>query len=203
MTQLIGFGGYALAGKDACADILVDEGWQKTYFSAALEEALLILNPWVDAVWSNWVDKSWHQVSGSLTYVRHIRYKELHGLVGYTLSKNNNDVRDLLQKLGTEIGRKMFSEDVWVNAVFSKIDPLLALGNNVCVTGVRYENELEALHERDGLSVWVQRPGFGPVNQHSSDRSLTSDHFAWVIYNDRSLADLRTKVLGLISRKAA
>lgn len=179
MSNLIGLGGYAESGKDAFADVLEKHGWYKTYMSKYLRKSLEILNPIVS------VD----MLTGRLT-----RFAELVEQVGYEESKKNSEVRRLLQTLGTEVGRKLYSEYFWVDLCFKEVVDELEKGNSVVVTGIRYLNELHKLHNLDGNSVWVDRPGYGPVNQHSSDNSLTKDDFDHVFNNGGSLKDLETAV---------
>lgn len=196
---LIGLGGYAECGKDAVADLLVEHGnsWFKTYMSKPLEQALLKLDPVVfiqDNLWSDWFD--WEDspyYGGHLE--KYCRYSDLHELVGYEKSKKVNEVRRLLQVLGTEIGRKMFGEDVWVNKAFGEVDGALQADERVVITGIRYRNELAALSGRGGLAVWVARPGYGPVNAHSSDNTLGPEDFDLTVDNDGSLEDLQALVI--------
>lgn len=185
MSHLIGLGGYAGSGKDVAADALVDlRGWTKTYMSEPLERALLKLNPIVARRW-------WGKA---------VRYRELHAKVGYTESKNNPEVRRLLQVLGTEIGRDMIDPDVWVRVAFNRIDELLAQGKSVALTGIRFANELNAVRERGGELVWIDR-GLAPVNTHTSDNTLGPDDFDRVIHNHGSIDDLRRGILAATRRE--
>lgn len=167
--MILGLGGYAGAGKDAFADCMMNHNavWKKTYMSYALEQALLALDPYVD---------------GNLT-----RYSELHSVVGYTDSKNNQEVRRLLQRLGTEVGRSMFGENVWVD----KMMDVASEHAFVIVTGIRYPNEIDAVVDSGGTTAWVSRPGVGPINSHSSDNTVKPDLFDHHIENDGSLEDLQ------------
>lgn len=181
LPRLISFSGYATAGKDAAADQFVkNDGYVKTYMSKPLEKALLTLDPWIDF--------------GGMD---HMHYSQLHAHVGYDESKKNPEVRRLLQKLGTEVGREMFDPDVWIDLVFEEISYLM-LDNPVVLTGVRYPNELHAVHSRGGFAVWVDRPGVGPVNTHSSDNTIGPEDCDVRVVNDGSLEDLYGKVKALL-----
>lgn len=171
--SLLALGGYAEAGKDAIADHLEgDLSWSRDYFSSALEEALLKLDPWI--------------ITDGIFYER---YSELHKRKGYTESKQNPEVRRLLQVLGTEVGREMFGKSVWVNIFDRKVKPLLEAGENVVVTGVRFRNEVIWARRRGGHAVWVDRGG-EPVNDHASDNSLSEKDFDHTIKNTGTLAEL-------------
>ena len=167
--SLIGLGGYAYAGKDSIANVLEEMGWFRTYMSAPLEQALLTLNPYI-------INEKFQIV----------RYAELHAAVGYDESKKNPEVRRLLQTLATEVVRNMFGDDVWIDLAFASLPP----DADVVITGIRYPNELEAIRHSGGKAYWVDRPGFGPVNDHSSDNTLGPDDFDGIIPNHGTLEDL-------------
>lgn len=179
MGNLIGLGGYAYAGKDAFADVLEKNlGWYKTYMSKALRESLETLNPIV-----------------GLDVRDHIlRFKEAIEILGYEEAKKLPEVRALLQRMGTEVGRKLWSEDFWVDLCFKDAVKQLEAGRNVVITGIRYPNELFAIQSLSGTSVWVTRPENYAVNDHSSDNSLTPENFDYTFKNEGTLEDLETTV---------
>lgn len=168
--MVIGLGGYAFAGKDAAADVLVKLGWKKTYMSKKLRESLLALDPYIPEH-----DK---------------RYSELDTVLGYEDAKKIPEVRSLLQKLGTEVGRNLYGEDFWVDLMHREVAGYLAEGHSVAVTGIRYLNELNAIWNLGGINIWVERPGFEAVNGHSSENSLGRQYFDGVLLNDGTLEDL-------------
>lgn len=159
LPNLISFSGYAFAGKDTLADLLVEnDGYAKTYMSKPLEKALLTLNPLIPLM------------NGLV-----VAYSALHADVGYDESKKNPEVRRLLQLLGTEIGREMFDQNVWVNIAENEIHELWSTGTPVTITGVRYPNEMAMVRQNGGVTIWIERPGYKPVNSHTSDNTLGPD----------------------------
>ena len=209
LPRLIGLGGYAFAGKDAAADILeTQHGWARTFMSKPLRDALLALDPLVP------VHQVWEATPEGMTLVNHyghdntaavnpkelvyIRYRDLFEAVGYDESKHNTEVRRLLQMLGTEVGRQLLGEQVWIDIAMREIAALHAAGQNTVITGIRYRNELEAIRAAGGTNVWVHRPGFSPVNEHSSDNALHPDEFDLLLCNDGSLDDLAMAVGHLV-----
>ena len=197
--NLIGLGGVAFAGKDSVADHLENVyGWIKTYMSKPLETALLRIDPWVSVKKPNWEPQTWPE--DALGNTEWLRYSELHKTVGYDYSKKCLDARDYLQKLGTEVGRNMFDQNVWVNIGFSEVDKLTEEGFNVAMTGIRFPNELQAIKERNGLAVWIERPGFSPVNQHASDNTLHKQDFDIAIHNIGTLEELYDSVKVVLQR---
>jgi len=193
LPTLIGLGGYATSGKDAVADVLVqDFGFRKTYMSKPLERALLVLNPTVrveqDERRALPVKFDWRTSAMGGPWFK--SYADLHAEVGYDASKTVADVRRLLQLLGTEVGREMFDKNVWVNLVFREVQHWRGLdGVPVVVTAIRFLNELHQINDAGGISVWVARPGIGPVNTHVSDNALGSRHFDFGFANTTSSLD--------------
>lgn len=174
--MIIGLGGYATSGKDAVADLLCENHrYRKTYMSKPLEAALLALDPLVEA--------------GDAYPVR---YSLVHRLEGYDASKRHPEVRRLLQNLGTEVGRAMLGENVWVDLAFAEVARLHD-GSHVAITGIRFRNELDAVRARGGLAVWVDR-GLEPVNGHASDNTLGPLDFDVILKNDGTLDDLERRV---------
>lgn len=182
MTSLIGIGGALTAGKDTVADHLVDRhGWKKHFMSEPLNEALMTLNPVIDRLGDG----------------RLIRYADLVNDVGYTSAKEHPEVRRLLQYMGTEVGRKMIDEDVWVKIAGHSIDDSRLLEHrDVIITGVRFKNELKMIRSRGGILLYVDRPGLPPApsSAHASENSLQPADFDVIVMNDGSLDDLFDKV---------
>lgn len=184
--RVVGLGGLLASGKDAVADHLVDKhGFVKLNMSEPLHEAMLALDPYVAAVPDC-------PTPGSI-----IRYSELVQRVGYTEAKTWPEVRALLQRLGTDVGRNMFGENVWTDIAARKIDALTAEGRDVVITGLRFHNELEMVAQR-GTTVWVSRPvengGTAPdPAAHESETSLRWTDFSDLIENVGSLADLHAE----------
>jgi len=194
-TWLFGLGGYGFAGKDTFADGLVKAGgWKKHYMSEPLEKALLALNPLIRHRYGPTGDTAgdWWET-----------YQEFHARVGYDETKKNQYAREYLQRLGSEVGRKMFGENCWVNIAAKACDWDLEQGFNVALTGIRYPNELEMVHKADtGVTIWLNREGYGPVNGHASDNTLSSDDFDLILdsYTVEDLYAVAAQVKSLLER---
>jgi hypothetical protein len=107
-----------------------------------------------------------------------------------SVKRNSPEVRRLLQVLGTEVGREMIDQNVWVNSVFKALEE----DKKYVFTDVRFVNEHQAIDSRLGLLVKIDRPGVGPVNDHKSDKGLPDQWFDASIVNDGTIEDLNTKV---------
>ncbi|KZE41367.1 deoxynucleotide monophosphate kinase family protein [Microbacterium sp. T32] len=188
---VIGLGGKLRAGKDAVADRLVERhGYVKIGMSDALHEAMLALDPIINAASADYPDR-----------ILLVRYSDAIEDLGYTEAKKIPEVRRLLQQLGTEVGRKMIGEDTWTNIVRRRIDELEEKGIPVVLTGLRFPNEIAVIDERYGLgaiTIWVERPGIeAPTTgtaAHASENSVTVEDFDFVLENDSTLDQLYAKV---------
>lgn len=99
--------------------------------------------------------------------------------------------RQLLQLLGTEFGRGMIRDDVWIQRTMMRLDPSEA---GYAITDVRFDNEAEAICDRGGSIVEVVRPGSACLRDdtacHSSEAGIRRDYIARTILNDGTLEDL-------------
>ena len=194
---IIGMGGRKESGKDTVADFLVEEhGYTKHEMSSVLHDIFMVMDPWVS------VREDEAEIS---EFIRpgFMRYSTLCATVGYVEAKRFREVRRLLQALGTDVGRNMISEDVWVDVMRHKITNT---EGNVVFTGVRYPNERALLRELGGTAVWVNRPGLPEGDTHTSETSLGQEDFDMVLDNTADLAHLRKVADGLhrnLDRKSA
>ena len=135
MRPLILLGGRLASGKDTVADYLVESrGYVKLGMSDPLNEAMMKLNPWVGTQ---------SDVYGMPGGAR--RYRDILTQVGYVKAKEMfSEVRRLLQVFGTEVGRELFSDSVWVDIAKRRLKDALATGApGAILTGVRFPNELD------------------------------------------------------------
>lgn len=180
-VEILGLSGWARNGKDTVADFLIDNyGYKKLSFAAPMKEALYRLNPKI-----------------TIDNVVNVPIQvgvDVYGWDG--LKEHGPEVRRLLQRFGTEVGREMFGEDFWVNAAINSIED----GSKVVVSDVRYPNEADAIKKLGG-KVWrVVRPGFGPANDHESEHAMADYSFDLEIHNNSGVELLYSAVkLALIS----
>lgn len=107
-------------------------------------------------------------------------------------------VREFLQILGTEGIRDSLHKNAWVNALFSEYEPLHSAEDDECpkwiITDVRFPNEANAIRERGGRVIRINRNGVRPVNGHSSETALDGYNFDYVLENNGTPEDLKAKV---------
>lgn len=186
LVTIIALSGYATCGKDTVADILVEQyGFTKYAWADALRLAAEALDPIID-------------LDQDLTP---IRYTDALAEYGYNEAKAKfPEFRRTLQRMGTEVGREIIGDNVWVNATFHRIASERSLADRIVIPDTRFPNEASAVHVRSesrNFVVRVTRPGVGPVTDHISETGLDNWDFDYVVENDGSLADLDDRVKNL------
>lgn len=172
--MIIGLSGYARSGKDTVAELLVlNYGFKRMAFADGIREALVALNP---------ILSDGH------------RLNELVDMYGWEVAKSKDEVRRLLQVMGTEVGRKLINEDVWVWLLFNKINT----DERIVIPDVRFPNEARMI-EQQGGDVWrINRHNHTAVNDHISEHAMDNHMFKRVVYNDGTLDDLADEVFMLM-----
>lgn len=169
-----------------------------------------------------------------------------------TAYKHHYTVRELMQLVGTDAIRKVIHEDAWVNALMADYKPKLAtiiskdcprqgvydvtesdelqygkIGNiypDWVITDVRFPNEYDAIKQRDGIIIRVNRPIlyhegiYGEINEetlnkikerhkeeisriHPSETSLDDATFDYIIYNNGTIEELIRQVKDILIKE--
>lgn len=173
--MLIGLTGAAGSGKNTVADLL---GWRQMAFAQPLYRMLSAMTG---------------------LPVEELQDRSRKEAVIPWLGKSP---RQLLQSLGTEWGRDTIGPDVWVNATLMHAKPMLAAGENIVITDVRFDNEAIAIIGVGGRVFRVVRPGHGclaaTTASHVSEAGV-SDHLVTAeIRNDGPLDALRAAAEAVI-----
>lgn len=177
--KVIGVNGYARSGKDTIANILVEQcGFKRMAFADKLREALYELNPFV-------VHERGHDYATVQWVI------DMYGWDGYKETEWGPEIRRLLQRMGTEVGRNILGENIWVDAVLNDLDDQ----GKYVFTDCRFENEAESVTNLWGRVWRVDRPGVGPANDHISEIGLDDWNFDVRINNAGSIEDLAEKVV--------
>lgn len=166
MTRIIVLAGNAGAGKDTAADVFVEHGgWSRMSLAGPLKYMLgelLKLRGCPDPK---------RYTDGDL---KEVPCPYLDGVTA----------RHAMQTLGTEWGRKLIGEDLWLNTWRDKFNAdLNACRKGVVVTDCRFANEAEFLKAMGAEVFLVKRPGFQRRMGHASeDLSWAED--CPIIWND-------------------
>lgn len=169
-------------GKDTAARILLDQlGFQRVAFADPIRKGLLALDPFIPDPQSGQV----------------LRLSELCQAHPWNDVKDYPEVRRLMQMLGTEVGRNLFDPDIWVKLAKRQLESTLSVGD-VVVTDVRFPNEARLIRGYGGVLVRIERPGYGPVNEHVSDRASERWAYDQRLENNGDVGGLHQKIYELI-----
>jgi len=189
--EIVGLSGFARAGKDEVATTLVEDfGFIQVAFADKLREMVYALNPIVA-----------HKVSMDENDLGSVRAKavpvyaqsviDTHGWGGYKETEFSDEIRRLLQRLGTEAGRQTLWDTIWIDAAFAGVPQ----NAKVVVSDARFSNEFDAIRARGG-EIWrIERPGVGPANDHASEmEAIDYPNFARTLHNAHDLQYLKELV---------
>lgn len=171
---LIGFTGPARSGKDtAAAFVLAEFGGYKYSFADPLR-AMLKAGLNIDMSEPYWIERKETPIPAF----------------------GNKSPRQMLQWLGTEWGRQLIDEDLWLTLASGY---LLQMGAGMVVADVRFENEAAWIRRNGGLLVHMQRAAAAPVHAHASEAGVEFDVLRdAMIVNDGTLESLQASVRGVV-----
>jgi hypothetical protein len=168
--MIIGICGAAGSGKDAAAEVLVSTfGYELHKFAAPLYQAVSALT-----------GLAVHELMD-----RDLKEKPITHF-------GNKSPRELLQSLGTDWGRDMVAQDIWLQAAASRV------AGDAVFTDMRFENEVEWVKSTGGRVWKITRDVPGSLeckSSHKSEGRITDEMVDLVIRNDGSLADLHSAVV--------
>lgn len=123
-----------------------------------------------------------------------VRYATVVDERGYEAAKEYPEFRQFAQRLGTEGGRVVFGDSVWVDIVMGKV---AALPDDalVLIPDVRFPNEYDAIKGSGGYVVRVDRPSLveDEHDAHASETEWLDLEPDTVVRNEGPLSDLRLK----------
>lgn len=105
----------------------------------------------------------------------------------------------MLQKIGTDVLRQYFYDDIWIKSVndqIKKSDVSIAI-----ISDLRFPNEVKNINEQNGFTIKIIRSN-NNINlnskrdvKHSSEIALDDIELDFTIINDGSKSDLYTKAI--------
>jgi hypothetical protein len=199
--MIIGLVGFIGSGKGTVGDILEQKGFIRDSFAKPLKDACSVIFGWpremlegdteVSRKWREEPDVYWSEKFG-----------------------REFSPRLALQLMGTEAGRNVFHEDVWVISLLNR-----SKGKDVVVTDVRFQNEIKYIQDNGGVVIRVKRGeepewydlaldanrGFSSAQMgmrdkgiHQSETDWIGSEFDYVIENNGTITDLGNKVNELL-----
>lgn len=176
-VEVVGLSGYARAGKDTAAAWYVEKhGYVRMSFADPIRKALEIINPKVAVTGI-----------GGMTIKQALVLCERSNKSGWEFLKDNGeDIRGMLQRLGTEVGREMFGTDFWVDYALDSAPD----GAKIVFADCRFPNEADAIRRLGGKVIRINRPGITAVNAHISETALDDYAFDVVMENSGDIEEL-------------
>jgi hypothetical protein len=177
MSLIIGLGCTAQVGKDTAAEYL-----EKKYPGKVKRVAF--------------ADKL-KKVTGDLFGLSH---EQLYGAVAVKEkvdSRYDQTPREIMQGMGEKM--REIHPDIWVDAVFSTVIPELENRGFDCfiISDVRYPNEAEGIHKRNGHVIEITRKagGVSVGAEHSSETAMRGyQNFDFDIENNGSFEEFYAKI---------
>jgi hypothetical protein len=199
--MIIGLVGFIGSGKGTVGDILEVHGFTKDSFAKPLKDACSIMFGWPREMLEGdtEVSRKWREEPDSFWSEK----------FGYSFTP-----RLALQLMGTEAGRNVFHQDVWVISLLNR-----AKGKDVVVTDVRFKNEINYIQQNGGVIVRVRRgeepnwyklaedaaAGFSSAIMGMKDKGIHQSEWDWIgsefnytIDNDGTVNELGNKVKELL-----
>ncbi len=107
-------------------------------------------------------------------------------------------LREVYQTLGTDWGRKMVGEDIWVNAGRARIDTLLGdvesdIIRGIVIDDIRFDNEADLVRKMGGLVIEITRSSV-PQMDHISESGISRDLIDYTFANEGDIAALQHQV---------
>jgi hypothetical protein len=210
---LIGINGYSGSGKDTVGIIIQYLDCPNP--GASIEE---VCNNYTEHEW--WLEEQsdWEirKFAGKLKDIAsHLTGIDIEDFEDQEFKKTNLSrdwwtpepmtVRDFLQKLGTDALRNGLHPNVWVNALMADYigfhhdhAPNGTEYPNWVVTDTRFPNEAQAIKDRGGIIIRVDRPGVKPINDHPSETGLDDWKFDYRIANVSDIYTLKETIRGIL-----
>lgn len=144
--MIIGILGFAGSGKGAVSDLLVrDHNFTKVSFADAVKDSVATVFGWPREL-----------LEGDTNESRAFREKKDE----WWSKKFGYDVtpRHMLQLMGTEAGRSVFHEDIWVHVAAKRCENV----ENIVLPDTRFPNEIDFIRNAGGFIIRVVR-GKEPV----------------------------------------
>lgn len=181
--MIVGFTGFKGSGKDTAAAVLLQDPYN---FATA---------KFADGIKS---------MLGQFYYYQGLKSPEVYSKLEGALKEEpcpmlgGQTPRWAMQSLGTEWGRDLMWQDLWVSATSNRMMDMLDKGYaGVVVTDVRFPNEVEAIKRFDGIVIRIERDQ-NILDMHESEKHILTLPVDHVIVNNDTKSMLAKQVREVI-----
>lgn len=111
--------------------------------------------------------------------------------------------RQLMQLFGTEFGRRLVRDEIWLMVAERRREWLASTDtcSGMVVSDIRFPDEAAWIRACGGLLIHLDRPGVEAVSAHSSENGVSMEDGDALIQNNGSIDDLSDKLTFLLSEK--
>lgn len=105
--------------------------------------------------------------------------------------------REILQKVGTDLFRNCFDEDIWVKTLQKRLEIINYNKNDICISDLRMLNEAKALKKLGAILIKINRViDFNEkIDMHQSEIDLLYfNDWDYVIYNNTTFDNLYKQI---------
>lgn len=192
--MIIAICGLKGSGKDTISNYFVKKyGFIKLHFGGVLKDVCSIIFNWPR-----------YLLEGDTVESREFRETEdkwWSKKLGFKITP-----RIALQKIGTDVLRNHFNNDIWSLIIEKKINDLSSKGKNIIIADCRFQNEIKMLRSYGAKIIAVYRnlpEWFEPYKKgkilipesiHKSEYDWIKSDFDYEINNQGSLEDLHDKI---------
>lgn len=177
--MIVGFAGRRRSGKDTAAQVLVQAGFERVLFAGPLKNMIRCL-------------LREQGVPDDVTEAM------IEGHLKETPSPflNGRSARHAMQTIGTEWGRELIDENLWVDATMRAARQ----HRRVVITDCRFPNEVAAIKAAGGTVVRVTRP-WTSTDTHPSEALIDTLEVDHELVNDGTIGQLQDKVRDLLDNR--
>ncbi len=109
-----------------------------------------------------------------------------------------NSLRHMMQTLGTEWGRHLIHQNIWLEVARKKIVSYDSDDTTVFVTDVRFDNEAYLIHDLGGVIIEIIRPDTNILDEHTqvhrSETGLSGELIDFHVVNEGTIDELVNRV---------
>jgi hypothetical protein len=178
--------GYARCGKDESGTAVSGLGYEAFKTAEPLKRALWEINPPVDRI--------------GTSYLRLQDVLEHHLDDSYKSGPYAEIIRDMYQRMGTEVPDTVLGPDVWARKVAATVNSHMSLGGKAIVTDGRRICELDILTSSGGTPIRLTRPGVKPANGHVNEIEADNYQYPVHVINNSTLARLEEMIVWITKR---
>jgi len=144
---LIGLAGFARSGKDTVATRLVGRhGYFQDSFAAPIRRFV--------------------------SQLLNITLEQLEKIKDDPYPLLNTTPRYMMQSVGTEWGRNLIDQNIWIKLAMNRAEHYRKMGVPVVLSDIRFENEAQAVRDAGGIVIHVIRDKSIQVNEHASENGI-------------------------------